>query len=156
MDAVTYPDEKVSSFLNDSIIPLRVAHDHPILAKQFSVKWTPTLVTLDPDGQEHHRTVGFLGPDELIPSLLLGMGKCFFETDRFDEALSLLEKLLATSPKSDSAPEAIFLRGVSLYKSTQNPKPLREAYDRLAVEYPLSEWAKRAAPYRLISLEAVA
>ncbi len=156
MDAVTYPDEKVASFLSDSVIPLRVAYDHPILAKQFGVKWTPTLVTLDIEGQEHHRTVGFLGPDELIPSLLLGMGKCFYETDRFDEALSLFEKLLATSPQSNSAPEAIFLRGVSLYKSTKDPKPLRHAYDKLAAEYPQSEWATRAYPYRLIPSEAVA
>jgi tetratricopeptide (TPR) repeat protein len=151
MDAVTYPAEKVASFLSDNVIPLRVAHDHPTLAQQFSVKWTPTLITLDPDGQERHRTVGFLGPDELIPSVLLGMGKCFFENDRFAEALSYFEKLLATCPKSDSAPEAIFLRGVSLYKSTKNPKPLREAYDKLVGEYPQSEWARRADPYRLIT-----
>jgi tetratricopeptide (TPR) repeat protein len=150
MDAVTYPAEKVASFLNDNVIPLRVASDHPTLAQQFSVKWTPTLVTLDPEGQEHHRTVGFLGPDELIPSVLLGIGKCFFETDRFDEALSHLEKLLATCPQSDSAPEAIFLRGVSLYKNTKNPMPLREAYDKLTSDYPRSEWARRAEPYRLI------
>lgn len=151
MDAVTYPDEKVASFLSESVIPLRVAHDHPTLAKQFGVKWTPTLVTLDTEGIEHHRTVGFLGPEELIPSVLLGLGKCFFETDRFDEALKVFERLLATSPQSDSAPEAIFLRGVSLYKSTKNPQPLRQAYDKLMAEYPQSEWARRAHPYRLIN-----
>jgi tetratricopeptide (TPR) repeat protein len=151
MDAVTYPNEAVASFISDSVIPLRVAHNHPTLSQQFGIKWTPTLITLDSEGQEHHRTVGFLAPDELIPSILLGMGKCFFETDRFAEALSVFEKLLANSPKSDSAPEAVFLRGVAQYKNTKNPKPLREAYDRLTAVYPQSEWARRADPYKLIN-----
>jgi tetratricopeptide (TPR) repeat protein len=150
MDAVTYPDEKVISFLNETFIPLRVSYDHPILAKQFAVRWTPTLITLDSSGLEHHRTVGFIGPEELIPSLLLGMGKGYFETDRFAEAIAAFEKLLTINSQSDSAPEAIYLRGVSLYKSTNNAKPLREVYDKLSASYPRSEWARRAEPYRLI------
>jgi len=59
--------------------------------------------------------------------------------------------LLEAYPKSDSAPEAIFLRGVSLYKSTEDPKPLRASYDKLSAEYPENEWTKRAYPYRLIN-----
>jgi hypothetical protein len=38
-----------------------------------------------------------------------------------------------------------------MYKSTHDPKPLRASYDKLAAEYPDSEWAKRAYPYRLIN-----
>ena len=85
--------------------------------------------------------MGFLGPEELIPSILLGMGKCFFETDRFAEALATFEKLLTINPLSDSSAEAVFLRGVARYKSTKNPKPLREAYEELNSVYPQSEWA---------------
>jgi outer membrane protein assembly factor BamD (BamD/ComL family) len=120
------------------------------LSTDFNVKWTPTLVTLDSQGKEHHRTVGFLSPEELIPSLLLGIAKSFFETDRFKEALQNIDRLLAEYPKSDSAPEAIYLRGVCRYKSTKDPKPLKDAYEKLNAEYPLSEWTKRAYPYRLL------
>jgi hypothetical protein len=33
---------------------------------------------------------------------------------------------------------------------THDPKYLRQAYDALTAKFPGSEWAKRAAPYRLI------
>ena len=86
MGAVTYPNQEVISFISENMIPLQVLFDAQPLSTGFNVKWTPTLVTLDTDGKEHHRTVGFLAPEELIPSLLLGMAKSYFETDRFNEA----------------------------------------------------------------------
>jgi tetratricopeptide (TPR) repeat protein len=151
MDAVTYPDEKVADFVMSRVIPLRVPSDHKTLAPSFNLKWTPTLITLDTQGKEHHRTVGFLGPEELVPSLLLGIGKTLFELEEFGKAIETFDELLKTYPKSDSAPEAIYLRGVSLYKNTHDPKPLRAAYDRLNEAYPASEWTRRAYPYRLIN-----
>ena len=150
MDAVTYPNDRVIRFISENMIPLRVAFDARPLSADFNIKWTPAIITLDPDGNEHHRTVGFLAPQELIPSLLLGMGKSYFETDQFDEALGNLEKLLGEYPESGSAPEAIYLRGVCRYKSTQNPELLKAAYEQLTAEYPSSEWTKRAYPYRLL------
>ena len=150
MDAVTYPDKKAAVFINGSVIPLRVAFDNQPLATDFNIKWTPTLITLDMNGKEHHRTVGFLPPEELIASQLLGMAKVDFDSERMEEALKILEKLLQEYPKSDAAPEAMFLRGVCGYKSTHNPQPLRAAYDQLLAAYPASEWTKRAYPYRLL------
>ena len=150
MDAVTHPDARVIGFISDNLIPLRVQFDAQPLSSDFNVKWTPTLVTLDSQGKEHHRTVGFLSPEELIPSLLLGISKSSFETDRFEEALKNIDKLLEEYPKSDSAPEAIYLQGVCRYKSTKDAKPLKEAYEKLNAEYPSSEWTKRAYPYRLL------
>ena len=150
MDAVTYPNPAVIEFIQTHVVPLQVAYDAQPLATEFNVKWTPTLVTLDPDGKEHHRTVGFLSPEELIPSLMLGMAKCDFDLELFAEAISTLEELLGKYPRSDSAPEAIYIRGVSRYKSTHDAKPLKEAYERLQQEYPASEWTKRASPYRLL------
>jgi len=151
MDAVTYPDEKVADFITSRVIPLRVPSDHKTLAPSFNLKWTPTLITLDTQGKEHHRTVGFLGPEELVPSLLLGIGKTLFELEEFGKAIETFDELLKNYPQSDSAPEAIYLRGVSLYKNTHDPKPLRAAYDRLNEAYPASEWTRRAYPYRLIN-----
>jgi len=151
MDAVTYPDEKVASFILEQLIPLRIPHNAEPFAGDFNIKWTPTLITLDAQGSEHHRTVGFLGPDELVPSLLLGIGKTLFELERFQDAIDVLDKLIEAHPKSDSTPEAIFLRGVATYKNTHDPKPLRAAYDKLTAQFPNSEWTKRAYPYRLIN-----
>lgn len=150
MDAVTYPKETVIEFIQKYFIPLRVAFNAEPLSKDFQIKWTPSLLTLDADGKEHHRTVGFLPPEELIPSLELGMAKTHFDRDQCQEALSRLEKLLHDAPKSDAAPEAIYLQGVCRYKITHSPKPLKEAYEQLQAGYPTSEWTKRALPYRLL------
>jgi hypothetical protein len=150
MDAVTYPDTGVKAFFRDYVVAVRVAYDHETLAKRYAVKWTPTIVTLDEAGEEHHRTVGFLDPTELIPSLLLGRAKTDFDRDNFDGAIKILESLLSDYPKSSSAPEAVYLHGVSRYKSTHDAKPLKAAYERLKAEYPESEWTNRAYPYRLL------
>ncbi len=150
MDAVSYPNKNVIEFITNALISLRVRSDAQPLATDFSVKWTPTLVILDMDGKEHHRTVGFLSPEELIPSLLLGIAKVHFDLNAFKEALSNLEKILSDFSKSSAAPEAIYLKGVCLYKDTKNPKGLKEAYEQLQTTYPESEWTKRAYPYRLL------
>jgi thioredoxin-related protein len=150
MDAVTYPDKKVIDFIVKNLIALRIPSDAKPYSADFKITWTPTLLVLDHEGKEHHRTVGFLSPEELIPALLLGMAKTRFEQQQYAEALFVIQELLAAHPGSDSAPEALFLKGVSGYKSTHDPKPLKEAYEQLQAQYPASEWTKRAYPYRLL------
>ncbi|GJQ23162.1 MAG: tetratricopeptide repeat protein [Planctomycetia bacterium] len=150
MDTVSYPHKEVIEFINSSLIPLRARSDAQPLATDFNLKWTPTLIILDTEGKEHHRTVGFLSPEELIPSLLLGIAKVHFDLNAFKEALSYMEKILSDFPKSSMAPEAIYLKGVCQYKDTKNPKGLKEAYEQLQAKYPENEWTKRAYPYRLL------
>ncbi len=150
MDAVTYPDEMVMAFIQESLIPLLVPFDALPLSKDFNIKWTPTLVTLGTDMREHHRTVGFLDPDAFIANQTLGIGKYHFDNDRYKEALAFFEKIISGYSESDCVAEATFLRGVSLYKSTGDPKPLKEAYETLSSKYPDGEWTKRAYPYRLL------
>ena len=149
MGAVTYPNAEVIEFVGKNLIPLQVASDAP-LAKEFNLQWTPTLIVLDTDGKEHHRAIGFLPPEDLIPMLVLGIGKSSFDRQQFAEAISTLEKLLAQYPKSDAAPEAVYLLGVARYKHTHDPKPLKQAYELLSSQYATSEWTKRASPYRLL------
>lgn len=149
MDAVTYPQKAVETFLAEAMIAVRIPFDQP-LASEFKVTWTPTLVTLDWNGKEHHRTVGFLSAEELVPSLMLGTAKVFSDLELFDKAFGVLGKLLSAYSTSDAAPEAMFVRGVCGYKSTHNPAPLKEAYEQLQKQYPQSEWTKRAYPYRLL------
>lgn len=132
------------------MIPLQVRFDAQPIATDFNIKWTPTIITLDSKGKEHHRTVGFLAPEELIPSLLFGIAKMYFDADKFNDALANLNQLLSEYPESDASSEAIYLRGVCLYKSTHDAKPLKEAYEKLNARDPKGEWTKRAYPYRLL------
>ncbi len=150
MDAVTYPHVKVFDFITSSLVPIRVPADSKPLADDFKLTWTPTLITLDYYGKEHHRTVGFLPPDDLIASLMLGMGKTDFDTGDFNDAVIHFDRVLADFPQSSFAPEAVYLRGVSRFKASHDAVALKQAYEKLTADYPASEWAKRAEPYSLL------
>jgi tetratricopeptide (TPR) repeat protein len=150
MDAVTYPNENVDNFINNNVIAVRLPSDHEPLSSEKGVKWTPALILLDHNGKEHHRTIGFLSAEELVPSILLGIGNMHFNNNQFQEALGCYEKIIQQFPLSDSTPEAIFQTGVSRYKNSGNPQPLKEAYLKLKEDHPSSQWEKRAYPYRLI------
>lgn len=144
------PNEKMVDFIERYRVLIQVLYDSQPLASKFNIQWTPTVITLDEEGIEHHRTIGFLAPEEFIPSLMLGVAKGHFDRGKFSKAIEVLEEVLTGYPKSDSAPEALYLRGVALYKSTHKADPLKEAYKRLLAEYPSSEWTKRAKPYSLL------
>jgi tetratricopeptide (TPR) repeat protein len=150
MGAVTYPDESVVRFINEHLVPVQLLHDQEPEASHYHVKWTPTILILDEQGEEHHRILGFLPSEEFIPALLLGIGKSRFDLDRLDEALNNFKEVLTKFADSDFAPEALYYRGVCLYKLAHDARPLKEAYEELEHDYPRSEWAKRASPYRLL------
>ena len=93
MDAVVYQDPEVIKFVNSNLIPMRMPANDPILGRPFKVKWTPTLLLIDAEGVEHYRIHGFYPPAELIPTLLLGIGKarlnqpyCFCACVCFDKS----------------------------------------------------------------------
>ncbi len=150
MDAATYPNPKVIDFLQNKVIPLQLPHNAQPYAADYGIKWTPSLLLIDAGGKEHHRVLGYLPPVELIPSLMLGIGKGCFNQDRFKEALENLEQVISEYAYSSSAPEAVFLKGVASYKSTHQPGHLKEAYNTLQVRYHYSEWSRRAYPYWLL------
>jgi len=150
MDTVTYPEKKVIEYINAHYVPLRIKFDTPPYTADYNIKWTPTLVAVGADGREHHRTVGFLAPDDLVASLLLAEAKYHFDHDRFEPALKSLEQVVGQYGASDCAAEALFLTGVCRYKNTHDPKSLKAAYEQLVAKFPASEWTKRAYPYRLL------
>ena len=149
MDAVTYPKTTVRRFVQDHFIPVMVPFDTKPLSRDFDIKWTPALITIGSDRREHHRTVGFLDPAGFIANGLLGIGKSHFDNSRYRKAIASFEDVLTLQPEGDSAAEAIFLRGVALYKKSGDRAPLKEVYETLQHRFPDSEWARKAEPYRL-------
>lgn len=150
MDAVTYPHETVADYLDDSFIALRLAYDAQPYAETYMVKWTPSIFVLDPDGKAHRSTVGFFPPEEFIPVLELGLAKTDFDLDCLEECRKHLNRILTTHPHSSSAPEAVFLKGVTKYKMSGEARFLKEAFYQLQERYPESEWTFRASPYGLL------
>jgi hypothetical protein len=150
MDAVTFQDLDVSNFITDRMVALRAPIGARTLAADFRVVWTPTLVVLDYYGKEHQRTLGYIPPDEMVASLLLGIGKVALNNDQFSDAGVQLNTLLNGYPQSATAPEAVYLRGLARYKSSHAATALKDCYRQLLTQYPASEWTKRAEPFNLL------
>lgn len=150
MGAVTYPNEKVVKFVDYNFVPVQIETSNTALVEQFKVKWTPAIFVLDADGNEVHQVVGFLPPEEFIPAFMVAKGKWYFNAEQHPEAQGMFEEAISQYPNSAAAPEAVFFMGVSRFKMGHDPKPLRQAYETLTAKFPGSEWAKRAAPYRLL------
>ena len=150
MDAVAYPDPAVIEFINNNIIPLRIPSNDPELGPDYHIKWTPSLLILDRFGLEHYRMLGFFWPQELIPSLLLGMGKAYFDRPARREAIAFFDRIIVEYPQSFQVPEAIYLKGVSSYIESHDVGNLIGIYERLSAEYPGDQWLMRADPYRFL------
>lgn len=150
MDAVAYINPAVISFINENLIPLRLQAADPVFGPRYKVKWTPTLLILDNEGVEQYRTLGFFPPEDLVPSLLLGMGKAKFNLPDRPAASDCFNKILAEFPRSYFAPEAVYLNGVSHFIETHDIANLIGIYDQLLAEYPKSSWLVRADPYKLL------
>lgn len=148
MDAVTYPNAAVADFMGKHTVPVRLKHDQQPWAGKYHVKWTPTLIAVDKDGAEIYRNEGFLPPEDLIPALMLGIGKVRLNEGNYQEAISLLSELSAKYPKSEEAPEAVYFLGVARFKASNDFDVLKKTFDKLSKEYPNSVWTKKASPYR--------
>ena len=111
MESVTYPDRRTVDFINRFLIAPRVSTGSldPVLG-QFRIEYTPTIIILDGRAREHHRSVGFLPPEEFIPSLMLGIGRAWIDSGRPQKGMPMLERLVAEFPRSRSAAEAAGLR----------------------------------------------
>jgi outer membrane protein assembly factor BamD (BamD/ComL family) len=118
--------------------------------KRYAVKWTPAIIILDSDGEEHHRFVGYLPPEDFMAQIVFGKGKVEIDLDRFEQAIQCLQEVLVRFPKSDAAPEAQYYLGVAKYKASHDPKELKSGLEILQRDYPNSEWAKKAQVYSLI------
>ena len=150
MDAVAYIDPAVITFINETFVPLRLPAADKELGTRYKVKWTPALLILDGEGGEQYRTLGFYPPQQLIPSLLLGLGKAKFNLPDRLAACEAFTRVFTEYPHDSLAPEAVYLYGVTRYIETRDAANLTALYDRLTAEYPQSPWATRADPYRLL------
>lgn len=153
MDAVAYIDPAVIQFVNETVIPVRIQADDPELGSRYKIKWTPSLLLLDRDGNEQYRTMGFYPPKELIPSILLGLGKAKFNLPDRPAACAYFDRVLNEYSKSSMAPEAVYLNGVSRFIESHDVEHLIRIFDQLAEAYPDSSWLIRASPYRLLKKE---
>ena len=145
MDTVTYPDPRVAEFVEGHFIPAKIViKENPQLAKEHLVSWTPNVVILCDKGKLHSRIEGFFQPTDLLARLSLGLGRYYLNRKEFELAGERFQEVADRHAGSEAGAEALYWLGVAHYKASHDPKLLRSSWQRLAQEYPNSEWTKRS------------
>jgi TolA-binding protein len=145
-----WPDERVVKFVNENFLPARVhvKEDSEAFKKygeQYNAQWTPTVLELDPNGEELYRLEGFLPADDFLAQLMLGRAHIDFKQGKWAEAEKRFREIVDKLPNSDAAPEAMYWAGVSHYKATNNPAALKETAKAFTQRYRDSSWAKKSS-----------
>ncbi|MBI4831680.1 MAG: hypothetical protein HY801_09035 [Candidatus Lindowbacteria bacterium] len=150
MDTVTYPNADVQKMISDNFIPLKLQCNFAKptdMMRKYHVRWTPTLMVLGSDGNARYHMVGYMPPEELVPELALLRAMEKFDKGDFKTALQQLREVVDKHPNTSAAPQALFYIGVAGYKSTRDPKKLKETHLELKQKYPDNLWAKKSMPY---------
>ena len=145
-----YSDPRVVRLVNERFAPVRIhvreqAEAWKTLGERFGVQWTPTILVVDPSGEERHRIEGFLPADDFLAQIELGAAKAAFATSRFAEAETLFRRVMDGYPDSDAAPEALYWAGVARYKGSGDASALAETARGFRDRYQQSSWAKKAS-----------
>ena len=109
--------------------------------------WTPTVVTLDPNGEERYRIEGYLPVEEFRAQLEMGLARVAFMSKDFADAERRYASVLDRYPKTKAAPEALYWKGVSHYKATNDHTILGEMPGLFRQQYPDSIWALKTAAW---------
>jgi len=136
--------------VNENFIPVRVhvrnqADEFKRLGERYGAQWTPTILVVDPTGEERHRVEGFLPAADLLAQLELGLARSEFARSNFAEAERRFREVVQRYPESEVAPEALYWAGVARYKATGDASALGETAKKFQERYRDSSWAKKAS-----------
>src|SRR5438128_11701957 len=93
MDTVTYPDERVASFVDKHFVPVKVnVKEKPDAAAAFDVSWTPNVIITDDAGKARYRIEGYLPPEDFIGQLALGLGRYHLDRQEWPQAIHHFEE----------------------------------------------------------------
>jgi hypothetical protein len=145
-----YATPQVAKFITDQFIPVRIhvrdqADEFKRLGARFSAQWTPTILIIDPSGQERHRVEGFLPAEDVLAQLTLGLAHSAFARGAFVEAERWYRQVVESYPATEAAPEALYWAGVARYKAAGDAAALGETATQFASRYRDTSWAKKAS-----------
>ena len=101
---------------------------------------------LDSRGVERRRIEGYLPKDEFRPQLELGLARVAFMEKKWADAENRYAQIVERYPNSKAAPEALYWKGVSHYKVTNDHAVLGEMPE-LFKRYPDSIWALKTTAW---------
>ena len=115
--------------------------EHPAYFHRFDAVWTPTVLILDSNGEERFRYEGYPPTDEFRPQLELGLARVAFMNKKWSDAERRYGEVLDRYPNSKAAPEALYWKGVSHYKATNDHTVLSELAEQFKQKYSDTIWA---------------
>ena len=118
---------------------------HPAYFHRFAAVWTPTVLIMDSNGTERLRIEGYLSKDEFRAHLEMGLARVAFMRKQWEEAERRYAEVAERYPDSNVAPEAVYWKGVSQYKRTNDHNALGEVPKVLNEKYSDSVWAMKAS-----------
>ncbi len=105
------------------------------------------MLILDSKGKERFRLEGYLPKEEFRSQLELGLARVAFMNKDWADAESRYTAILDRYPNSKAAPEALYWKGVSHYKATNDHTVLGELPEQFGQRYPDSTWALKTAAW---------
>lgn len=105
------------------------------------------MLILDHNGVERYRLEGYLPVHELRPQLELALARVAFMNKDWAGAERGYTEVLDRYPNSKAAPEALYWKGVSHYKLTNDHTVLGELPEEFKKRYPDSTWALKTAAW---------
>jgi hypothetical protein len=148
-----YSDDRVKDLIVSRFVPVRVhvrenPDDWKKLSAEFGVQWTPTILIVDTDGEEKHRSEGFLPANDFLSQIELGAAHAAFNRGDHAAAEGLFREVARKYPDADAAPEALYWAGVAKYRATDDATVLKETSIEVSGRYPGSSWAKKASVWQ--------
>ncbi len=147
MGANTYPDPRVSRFINEHSVPVQFNIKEDVGAPfRYHAQWTPAIMWYDFEGNEYRRSFGSLNPDQFLAEFALAHALRFYHGGQFDRSVELFEQAQEYT-KYDPVRHAENLYWIAAAKyesSTGTADDLMAGWRKLQEAYPDSDWAKRS------------
>jgi len=97
---------------------------------------------MDSSGKERWRVEGYLPKNEFRAQLELGLARISFMEKQWADAEQKYDQVIERYAETAAAPEAVYWRGVSQYKRTNDHTLLGGVAEELGAKYPVSVGAQ--------------
>jgi outer membrane protein assembly factor BamD (BamD/ComL family) len=114
---------------------------------RFEAVWTPTVLVMDPDGNERWRLEGYLPTGEFRVNLEMGLARVAYMKKDLADAERRYGEIVERYPDSKFAPEAVYWEGVSRYSRSHDHNTLSDVARTFTEKYKDSIWAKKSRPW---------
>jgi tetratricopeptide (TPR) repeat protein len=151
MEANTFPDPRVSRFINEHTVPVQFnVKDDPGAWARYHSFWTPTVILRDVDDAEYRRSVGPLNSDQFLAEFSLGYALRFFNSGQFEKSIQELESSLEyTHAWPSRHAENLYMLAAARYEASGKDEDLMSTWEELRSKYPDSSWACKSRQLKL-------